>query len=544
VQPYILEQAFQQTSDIMILYEVTDEGFRYFKANPAAYGAGFRHESLGRTIYDMLPEPIAQRIDDMLKKAIAAGQAVRFDDVLTSSTGEVFGDIVATPIPNEAGAYTYVLGCGRDMTDLREKEAELDAANSFLESILGSTPDGIIVTDLELVTQKISKGFTALFGWGDEAIGKPLVELKLVSDEYRQEHMHLLGILQSGSTIPAYRTVRHRKNGSEVPVSVSYASVKDSKGHVTGYMAIYRNISDLVNTEAAAKEITNKYRLIAENTTDLVALLDERGVVLYASPSHEAVLGYPPSMYEGNLQDFWYVHPDDISQLRTTFGEVVERKRTATIVFRSLHMEGHYVWIEAKTTPIMDDTGALKQILTTARDVTERKKYEELLSRLAFYDNITQLANRNLLADRFVLEARRADRKQEQLALLFIDLDGFKHVNDTLGHAAGDILLREVAGRLVSSVRDIDLCARWAGDEFVVLLTDATFDETVRIAERISERIRAPIDLPEVVQVTSSIGIALYPDHGNTLDDLLKRADTAMYQAKMGGKNRYCFFSR
>jgi len=177
--------------------------------------------------------------------------------------------------------------------------------------------------------------------------------------------------------------------------------------------------------------------------------------------------------------------------------------------------------------------------------LTRLKRTNEQITHLAHHDNLTELPNRILFYDRLNQEIKKARRHKESVAVLFLDLDGFKTINDTLGHDSGDTLLREAAGRIVTCVRDSDTVARIGGDEFTVILSSvATRESIVNVAKKIVEAIADPFMLNgKNCRITVSIGIALYPDNGETAEQLLKIADAAMYLAKNSGKNRYRFVS-
>lgn len=181
-----------------------------------------------------------------------------------------------------------------------------------------------------------------------------------------------------------------------------------------------------------------------------------------------------------------------------------------------------------------------KIILSIARDITERKKSESLMKHMAYYDVLTQLPNRRLFEERLHQAVNKAHSHQEMLAVMFLDLDGFKQINDTFGHDAGDVLLQEVAQRLTTCARNGDTVARLAGDEFTLLLPDITMEHTISIAQQILGTLAQPVALKsEQVHITSSIGISFYPKDAINVSRLLKHADTAMYYAKQRGKNNY-----
>jgi diguanylate cyclase (GGDEF)-like protein len=237
------------------------------------------------------------------------------------------------------------------------------------------------------------------------------------------------------------------------------------------------------------------------------------------------------------------VHPDDRRRLGYTFARL---QRQAGVVrrleLRLRHRDGGWRWVEAVGTNLLADPD-VGGIVTNARDITERKRLGEELAHQAFHDRLTGLPNRALFLDRLEHALARAARGSDPLAVLFLDLDGFKIVNDTLGHDQGDALLATVAGRLRGCVRPGDTVARLGGDEFTVLLEGANADAAVQVAERIARRLQLPIQLDghELI-VGTSVGLALRAGPDDRPDELLRDADVAMYAAKQRGKGSYAIF--
>ena len=205
--------------------------------------------------------------------------------------------------------------------------------------------------------------------------------------------------------------------------------------------------------------------------------------------------------------------------------------------------EGTSRWVRAFVYPVRDDNGTLTEVTLILEDITERRALEERLAHQAFHDSLTGLANRTLFADRLEHALVRTERQEDEIAILFIDIDDFKHVNDSLGHREGDLLLVEMAHRLGACLRPQDTLARFGGDEFIILLEDIDADTTSEIAERLLREMRTPIAIDgHELSVTGSIGVVLGNSGEIRAEDLLRSADAAMYRSKRGGKNRYGIF--
>ncbi|HEX2192908.1 MAG TPA: EAL domain-containing protein, partial [Acidimicrobiales bacterium] len=285
-----------------------------------------------------------------------------------------------------------------------------------------------------------------------------------------------------------------------------------------------------------------RYRSLALNSTDVVTIVDEHGIVAYQSASVTRVFGWEPAEVVGRPLADW-VHPDDVP---TLLGAILQAppgaEGSVRVQCRRRHRDGSWRHVETTVTNLTDDPGVRGVVLNT-RDVTERVALEEELRNRAWHDSLTGLANRALFTERVNHAIVRQSREGDSLAVLFLDLDDFKSLNDTMGHAAGDVLLQGVGRRLLACVRPGDTVARFGGDEFAVLLEGAGADEAERIAGRIVSELGRPVPLGDRdVHVRASVGVAVAPAPEASGDELLANADAAMYVAKTRGKDRHEVF--
>jgi diguanylate cyclase (GGDEF)-like protein/PAS domain S-box-containing protein len=240
-------------------------------------------------------------------------------------------------------------------------------------------------------------------------------------------------------------------------------------------------------------------------------------------------------------------HPEDIEDdaqnlKRLQNGEIADYKREK----RTVRKNGEYIWVSQTISLIRDEGGAALYFLEMAEDISERKQFEERLAYQASHDELTALPNRNLLADRIRQALLHAHRYHRQVAVMFIDLDHFKFINDSLGHDSGDQLLKIIAGRLSACVRSGDTVARQGGDDFVVVLSDmARSEDAAKIVNKIQTEVCRPIKIEEHdLEVTCSIGISAYPRDGTDVQELMKNADVAMFRAKEQGRNNFQYYTR
>ena len=323
-------------------------------------------------------------------------------------------------------------------------------------------------------------------------------------------------------------------------------SVKLSQADLKLMMALSEQISIAVERArlyGEVRENEERFRLLAENMSDLICLHDLRGRSVYISPSAEGILGYSPGDLLGKAPSGLF-HPEDHHVYRQMMIKLAKGERVKPISYRARHASGEYVWLESFVQSVTNDEGVTHYV-SGSRDITERKKMQEqLLEGALLYDALTQLPNRVLFSDRLQQALKRGERDGVPFALLFLDLDRFKIVNDSLGHSVGDKLLKETSRRLQTCVRPQDTVARLGGDEFAIILEGVGEDRASEVARCIQDVIKKPYSLDgHSVTTSASIGITLGGDFVNAdPEQLLRNADLAMYHAKSSGKAQYAVF--
>lgn len=297
--------------------------------------------------------------------------------------------------------------------------------------------------------------------------------------------------------------------------------------------------------EDRLRESEQRFRNLVETTSDWIWEVDENGLYTYASPQVKELLGHAPEDVLGK-SPFDFMPPEEARRIADIFaGHARQRRPLEALENINVHRDGHRVVLETSGVPIIDAAGEFRGYRGTDRDITERKHYEEQLEKQNNQDALTGLASRNLLRDRTEQAIAFAMRHRRSVALLFLDLDDFKRINDSIGHGAGDTLLRTIAGRIAACVHERDTLARLGGDEFVILLTDLENQQEVALT---AARILRAIDRPMAVagreiSVSASVGASLFPQDGDSYDTLLRNADAAMYSAKQAGRNTFRFYT-
>ena len=296
--------------------------------------------------------------------------------------------------------------------------------------------------------------------------------------------------------------------------------------------------------ERALRESEARYRLMAENSTDIISRTTTSGVILYASDASRRLLGYDPAELVGK-PIYEFMHPDDREETRH-LSFLINETTPTTYTYRLIKKSGAAMWFETTSRAVRNpSTKEVDEFISVSRDITERKIVEEQIEHQAYHDALTGLPNRRLFRDRLTIALAHARRMDTPLAVVFLDLDRFKDVNDSLGHSFGDELLKAIAIRLKTALRQEDSIARMGGDEFTILIANLkTSNDAAKIAQKILEVVAQPLRIEGTeVFITTSVGIALFPNDGDTAEALLKNADHAMYRAKEAGPNLVQLFT-
>ncbi|MCW5962166.1 MAG: EAL domain-containing protein [Pyrinomonadaceae bacterium] len=352
-------------------------------------------------------------------------------------------------------------------------------------------------------------------------------------------------IIEGGSRTPAILLTEKDDKELDIAamkVGVSDYLVKAELDSLTLERAI-RYAIEHSRTEIALRSSEARFRSVIQNLSDIIAILDSDANITYISPSIERTSKMEIAEILGRkLTEF--AHPEDVNKLENFIDEIRRRRGNSLLLeWRTVGTDAAFYYVESVGVNLLDDPHVSGIVITT-RNINERKILEDQLTHQAFHDPLTALANRVLFRDRVEHALMRYQRQQTPLAVLFLDLDNFKNINDSLGHAAGDELLKSVAERLMQCVRYGDTVARLGGDEFAILLEDTEqANNAVAIAERVLECALEPFKLNGTdVMIGISVGIAFSSSKRETADELLRNADVAMYIAKENGKGCYTIF--
>lgn len=417
-----------------------------------------------------------------------------------------------------------------------------ESSEGRFEALVQEASDIIIVADAEGWLRYVSPAFDRILGYSADAI-----RARQATDILHPDDLAALLSRSAEMTGPANQGLRSelRLRDRDGVWRWFEATVTNhlENPRVRGVVGNLHDITERKRADEALREAHERFLSAFEHAPIGIAMIDLEGGVLQANSAYGRIAGYPaPQLCGMNVHDL--THPSDRESSKVEMTRFVSRATDKSDTFRIekryLTAEGHEVWVSVNVSCVRDDEGRPVYLIEQIEDVTERRELRERLAHAAIHDPLTTLPNRVLFMDRLEVALSRAGRIQGRAAVIFLDLDGFKLVNDSMGHTAGDELLRTVAKRLRAAMRPSDTVARFGGDEFVILCDEiadeaAAFDIAKRAAEALSE----PIELLEgEIFMTASQGVAISGAEGDTASGLLRDADTAMYVAKERGRSR------
>jgi diguanylate cyclase (GGDEF)-like protein/PAS domain S-box-containing protein len=506
---------------------------------------GYAREELEGQSYRLFTHPEDIAADEESLRQIRSGSDPpgsvdkRF---LRKGGGEVWVRRTATVVRDPDGRANYVVGAFVDLTPQRDADIALQQQMHFTRALLDAIPNPVYFKDAQGRYGLYNRAFDELFSAGRNWIGKTVADV--YPPEYAREHIDRDRALLERPSSTTYELLVPTALGEKRQMLFNKVSFVDRRGEVAGLIAIITDVTRYKETERALEASEARFRVLTESSLDLISVIDADSRILYQSPALRTLLGYEPGETVGR-KVVELVHRDDIDQVEAAIRRVIEARHSAAPVeFRLRHRDGMWRTFESLGTNCLANPH-IGGVVFNSRDVTDRKVIQQRIQHLAYHDNLTGLPNRSLLQDRLAHSIARAERSSKKVAVLFIDLDNFKNINDTLGHDIGDEMLRQVSRRLSECVRLEDTIARQGGDEFIVLLDSLDDSRGASVvAQKILNALRQAFVLTGTEQhVSGSVGIALYPEDGRDAQTLMRNADTAMFHGKGLGKNTYQYFT-
>lgn len=534
------QAAFEYSPDAqaILTYDPERQSFRYVAANQRFFlNSGLKADDvIGIFLHDHLVPSHADALTRHFLRGLKSTEPHAFETVVSVPSGTRNWHIIAAPMPKADGSEPdTILSTPRDITwsgDLAQRlnligdelpgfvyQLCYHPARQWYFTFVGNrvaTMFGVKATDVLLDAG-------ALLGLihPDDT---NWVSAKNTHESQTQAHWHAEFRMRHPDGhvlwVEAYDMLQQLADGTLI---------------WTGYL---NDITEKKTLEASLQQSETRFRTLVENAYDIILNLEPDGTLIYVSPSWHELLGGAHALLIGrNLSEL--LHPQDIPPCKAYINALLSGAHNHDgVEFRIRNTTGQWRWFVANGTRFNDDVIGVANLMLIARDVTERRQMEREIQYLAHHDALTGLNNRVSFMAKVQQALQNSRRHGEHFAILYIDLDRFKPVNDTLGHAAGDLLLQQVAQRMTETLRTVDVIGRIGGDEFMVLLADI---DNASIALAVANKLCRVLDQPfklgqEVANISASIGVALYPEHGNDFDSLSNAADQAMYRAKGEGK--------
>ncbi|WP_420850823.1 EAL and GGDEF domain-containing protein [Pseudomonas lalucatii] len=457
---------------------------------------------------------------------------------------------------DDSGRVSRLLGIAKDITEQIESSESLRDSEQRYRLLAESISDMIFSTDAGLHLNYVSPSVQAALGYSSDWVlangfrGLTTNPAQLVGLDQLLERIR--GALATPRHLAELRQQLQpqlfvfdclRADGRKVPVEVRLVPMWDEYGGFEGLLGVGRDVAQ----QRRAEKDMRMAATVFEHSTAAILVTDPAGYIVQVNKAFSRVSGYSSAQVLDQLPSMLTADRQQASHLQYILGQLNQRGSwEGEVWLKRRNGETYPAWVGI--TAVQDEDGDLVSYVCFFSDISERKASEQRIHRLAYYDALTQLPNRTLFQDRLHTALQHGERHQEWVALMFLDLDRFKPINDSLGHAAGDRMLKDVAVRLAACVDGDDTVARMGGDEFTLLLqSSASRDVALNRAVHVAEQILASLARPFLLEgreffVTASIGIALSPQDGNELSQLMKNADTAMYHAKERGKNNFQFY--
>ncbi|QXI29341.1 bifunctional diguanylate cyclase/phosphodiesterase [Pseudomonas vanderleydeniana] len=451
---------------------------------------------------------------------------------------------------------TRIIGVAKDITDQIEASESLRDSEQRYRMLAESISDVIFSTDSKLQLNYVSPSVQTVLGYEADWVFKhgwhstianpaQLTGIYQLMERVSKalDKPEQLAELRSQIKTQVFVFDCLRADGRKIPIELRLVLVWDEHGAFEGILGVGRDISQ----QRRAEKDLRMAATVFEHSTSAILITDPAGYIVQANEAFSRVSGYAVSDVLDQLPNMLTVDDQQEAHLRYVLKQLQQHNTWEGEVWLKRRSGEHYpAWVGI--TAVLDDEGDLASYVCFFSDISERKASEQRIHRLAYYDALTHLPNRTLFQDRLHTALQQAERQKSWVVLMFLDLDRFKPINDSLGHAAGDRMLKEMGTRLLACVAEDDTVARMGGDEFTLLLQPrATREMALNRAIHVAEQILASLVTPFVLEgreffVTASIGIALSPQDGSELSQLMKNADTAMYHAKERGKNNFQFY--
>jgi diguanylate cyclase (GGDEF)-like protein/PAS domain S-box-containing protein len=480
------------------------------------------------------------------KKAIddlKGGSSLPYEYRFVKKSGDIIW-VLEKVVSTEYKGKQAAVGSFLDITEFKQAQEKLAEHQAIYKSVVETGGAGVLIGDMGGRITYANESFCKILGYSfEEIVGRPFADFLHPDDRTVVLQKFVEGLMYPEAHYQLeFRAVC--KDGRSIWIYPSMSPIFH-KGALTAGMAIVFDITERKKLEEALKKSEERYRTILEEMQDNYFETDLAGNFIFVNDAMCRGMGYTKEELIGmNYQIL--AAKEDVEVVYRDFNRVFRTGEPMKgLSYKFIQKNGMVGFGELSVSAIKDETGKVVAFRGVARDVTERKRLERELNDIATHDFLTGLPNRMLLQDRLNVALAAAKRNKTKLAVMMLDLDRFKVVNDTYGHSLGDKVLRAAGERLVTLVRMSDTIARVGGDEFLVLLPKITrIEDSVRVARKILDAFRKPFVINSYkIRITNSVGIAIYPEDGEDSEALLRNSDIAMYWVKEQGRDNYASYS-
>lgn len=542
-----LSMAVEQNPAVILIHDI-DGRIEYVNDTFVRTTGYSREEAIGQSLRMLRPDNAPESDYRPIWEDILAGKTWRGELQCKRRDGTLYWDrALAAPIKNQDGAITCFVSIRENINELHEIAKRLQESENRFRGAMSVMVEGLVILSADGTFVFGNRAAEELLGC-EEGKLQGLTPRDLPLERLREDGSILPFsdfptsiILREGGEVRNFILGHRYPDGHVRWVQINASPLRTIDEPLTA--GVVMTLSDVTERRRAEEQLRLAFEAV-RHSGEGILVTDADQHIISANPAFEVVTGYSAMEVAGKTPAFFASarHDEDFfTSMRETLestgywqGEVWNRRKNGEI---------YPEWLGVSV--VRDDDDRPKYFVYIFSDMTERNEAQQRIEFLAHHDPLTGLPNRLLLRDRLEQAQAQSHRLNSRVALMFLDLDRFKTINDSLGHPVGDAMLKEVVDRLKSCVRESDTVSRQGGDEFIILLNDVRdSDAVVRVADKIHQRMADPFVLGKHTLITSfSIGIALYPDDGDDFDSLLQKADTAMYHAKAAGRNSHRFFT-
>ncbi len=523
----------KHTADAILIVDMEGKVQEFNPAFQKLYG--FERSELQDTHFPFIPEELQPEAHGLLRKAVDGNYTSSFETVRRRKDGtKVEVEITVSPIHGEEDKVIAVSSIIRDISEQKQIARKLEGSRHRYHSLFQYNPHPVLRLSSAGDILKANPASLTMLNTSQERLWHTSILQWIPEDKLEEVRSHINGFLEEQTSFQTCFKVA----GEERIVNVFLVPILDHQQKV-GMYAVLEDVTEKKYALDRLKQSEEKFQLIANHSQDLITVFSPKGNIMYASPSHQQLMGIDPlSMDFDKVVKF--LHPEDLPEVIGLFKQFNNSSHSFTMKVRLLNDQGQWIWHDCRGNPVLSEDGKVSHIVLVARDITRQVSYEKQLKEFAYYDYLTDLPNRRFFEDQMENLIENSKHNHTIMALLYLDGDSFKQINDQYGHDKGDEFLRAVGERLSKWIREGDLVARIGGDEFAVLLNNLSRKEqAVEISQRLLDRLRIPYQVGSLSILSSfSIGVASFPSDSETMEGLFRLADQALYAGKKKGKDQ------